>query len=219
VTAPLRLYFTRHGESLANAYDRAGERRPKDWDRLSERGWEQARGVGRRLRGEGVDLILASTMVRAQETAQGIAETLGVPVETDPDLHEIRQSDAFYAASPDFGETGLLSWMPRTPRDQADGGGESFDDVVARVQRVQARLLDLAATRRVLAVSHFNFLHFFLGVATFGEAFGPEHLRPLFRIGHDNTGVTVFEHGDHRVLDGYPLPGWTLRTWNDQAHL
>ena len=36
-------------------------------------------------------------MRRAQETAQGIAEVLGLPIETDPDLHELRQSDAFYA--------------------------------------------------------------------------------------------------------------------------
>ena len=47
----LQLYFVRHGESVANAFDRAGETRPEDWDKLSERGWEQARSLGRRLEG------------------------------------------------------------------------------------------------------------------------------------------------------------------------
>jgi broad specificity phosphatase PhoE len=69
----LQLYFVRHGESVANAFDRAGETRPETWDKLSERGWEQARSLGRRLEGLGLELIVASNMVRAQETAKGIA--------------------------------------------------------------------------------------------------------------------------------------------------
>ena len=54
------LYFVRHGESVANLSDRNGDKRPEDADRLSERGWEQARGLGRRLEGEGLELIVAS---------------------------------------------------------------------------------------------------------------------------------------------------------------
>ncbi len=42
----LTLYFTRHGESVANVSDREGAVRPPDADRLSDRGWEQARGFG-----------------------------------------------------------------------------------------------------------------------------------------------------------------------------
>ena len=34
----LQLYFVRHGESVANAFDRAGETRPEERDKLSERG-------------------------------------------------------------------------------------------------------------------------------------------------------------------------------------
>ena len=68
------LHFVRHGESLANEADKAGRARPADWDALSERGWEQARELGRRLAGHGVEVIVASTMRRAQQTAQGIAE-------------------------------------------------------------------------------------------------------------------------------------------------
>ncbi len=45
------LFFVRHGESLANLSDRNGTKRPEDADRLSDRGWEQARGLGRRLHG------------------------------------------------------------------------------------------------------------------------------------------------------------------------
>jgi broad specificity phosphatase PhoE len=219
VSTDVTVYFVRHGESVANAFDRSGEKRPEDWDRLSERGWEQARGLGRRLDGVGLEVIVASTMRRAQETAAGIAEVLGLPVETDPDLHELRQSDAFYAASPEYGDTGTLNWMPGADPGFAEPGAESFNDVVGRVRRVQERLAERAAADRVLAVSHFNFLHFFLGVTLFGDGFAPEHVRPLHQAGHANTGITIFERRSHRVMDGIDFSGWTLTTWNDQAHL
>jgi len=215
----LTLYFVRHGESVANLSDRNGSKRPDDADRLSEHGWEQARGLGRRLQGEGLELIVASPMTRAQETAQGIAEVLGLPVETDEDLFEVRQSDAFYAASPDYGDTGTISWMPTAPPDFAEPGAESFNDIVARVHRVMERLGELASERRVVAVSHHNFLHFFLGVVFFGEGFTPALMRGLYQAGHANTGITIFERVASRVFDGVDLPGWVLTTWNDRAHL
>jgi probable phosphoglycerate mutase len=215
----LTLYFVRHGESVANLSDRNGHKRPDDADRLSDYGWEQARSLGRRLEGEGLELIVASPMTRAQETAQGIAEVLDLPIETDEDLYEVRQSDAFYAASPDYGDTGTLSWMPTAEPDFAEPGAESFDDVVGRVHRVQERLGEVGAERRVVAVSHHNFLHFFLGAVLFGEQFAPWMLPGLFQAGHANTGITIFERFARREFDGLDLPGWVLTTWNDRAHL
>jgi probable phosphoglycerate mutase len=213
------LYFVRHGESVANLSDRNGDKRPEDADRLSDLGWEQARGLGRRLQDEGLELIVASPMTRAQETAQGIAEVLDLPIETDEDLFEVRQSDAFYAASPDYGDTGTLSWMPTAEPDFAQPGAESFNDVVARVHRVMERLGEVAAERRIVAVSHHNFLHFFLGVVMFGERFTPALVPGLFQAGHANTGITIFERYASREFDGLDLPGWVLTTWNDRAHL
>ncbi len=215
----LALYFVRHGESVANQSDRTGTKRPEASDRLSDRGWEQARELGQRLKGEGLEVIVASTMRRAQETAQGIAEVLGLPIETDPDLHEVRQSDAFYASSPDFGDTGTLNWMPSSPPDYATPGAESFIDIMGRVERVRGRLSERAEQERILAVSHFGFLHFFLGAVLFGEDFTPALVPGLYQAGHANTGITVFERRDHRRMDGIDFPGWVLTTWNDQGHL
>jgi probable phosphoglycerate mutase len=215
----LQLYFVRHGESVANLSDRNGHKRPDDADRLSELGWEQARGLGRRLEGLGLELIVASPMTRAQETAQGIAEVLGLPIETDEDLFEVRQSDAFYAASPDYAGLGSLSWMPTADPSHAEPGAESFEDIVARVHRVMERVGSIAAERRVVAVSHHNFLHFFLGVTLFGDAFAPWMMPGLYQAGHANTGITIFEMVARREMDGVDLPGWVLTTWNDRAHL
>jgi broad specificity phosphatase PhoE len=214
----LRLHFVRHGESLANDADRAGRERPDDWDALSERGWEQARGLGRRLEGHGLEVIVASTMRRAQETARGINEVLGLPVETDPDLQELRQSDAFYASRGDFGDTATLNWMPTAPRDHAEPGAESFEQMLGRVTRVRDRMEARAGDERILLVSHYGFIHFFLGLALFGDAFGPEHLIPLWYAAHANTGISVFERRN-RQMDGIDFDGWHLTTWNDQGHL
>jgi broad specificity phosphatase PhoE len=214
----IRLHAVRHGESLANEADRAGRPRPEDWDALSERGWEQARELGRRLQGHRLELIVASNMRRAQETAQGIAEELELDVETDPDLHELRQSDAFYASGPDFGDTATLNWMPAAARDYAEPGAESFDAMVTRVARVQERMEQRAGDRRIVLVTHYGFLHFLLGRILFRDAFGPEHLIPLWFAGHANTGISVFERRP-RLMDGMDFSGWGLMTWNDQGHL
>jgi probable phosphoglycerate mutase len=214
----LRLHFVRHGESLANEADKAGRPRPADWDALSEKGWEQARGLGRRLGGEAIELIVASTMRRAQETAQGINEMLGVPIEIDPDLHELKQSDAFYGAGGQFGDTASLNWMPTAPRDFAEPGAESFDAILARVKRVRERMEARAGKERILLVTHYGWLHFFLGHTLFGDHFGPEQLLGLWLAGHANTGISIFERRTRR-MDGMDFSGWGLTTWNDQAHL
>ncbi len=211
------VYFTRHGQSEANLADREGRPTTPDSDRLSAAGWAQARGVGERLRDEGIDAIIASPFGRAQETAQAIGEVLGLGFETDEDLHEVRQSDAYRAASPDYAGTGTISWMPSAAPDHAEPGAESFAQILARVERVQARLA--ARTDRVLCVSHWGFLHFFLGAALFREAFAPVHLLPLYRISHANTGITIFERRTDYLIDGIAFDGWALLTWNDQGHL
>ena len=213
------VYFTRHGESVANVADRTMQAEPEDADRLSERGWEQAHGLGERLRGEGIEAILASPLVRAQETAQAIGEVLGLPFETVDELHEVRQSDAYRAASPHYIGTGHVSWMPVAAPDHAEPGAESFNAIVARVAHVQERLEARIESERILCVSHWGFLHFFLGPALFREEFAPAHLPALYRISHANTGITLFERRRDYRIEGIPFDGWALVTWNDQAHL
>ena len=170
-----------------------------------------------RLKGEGLELVVASPMTRAQETAQGIAEVLELPVETDEDLYEVRQSDAYRAASPDYYGTGHITWMPSAPLDHAEPGAESFNAIVERVGRVQGRLE--GRSERLLCVSHWGFLHFFAGVSLFREAFSPAHLPALYRMSHINTGITLFERRRDYRIEGIDFSGWALLTWNDQGHL
>ncbi len=203
---------------MANVFDRDRARPEGDVDRLTERGWEQARGLGRRLRDEGIETILASPMRRAQETASAINEVLDLPLATDDELFEIRQSDAFYANLPRAAEHATLAWMPTAAPDEAPAGAESFAEILGRVRRVRERL-EASGVERVVAVSHYGFLHFLLGLTMFDEDFGPEHVLGVYSLGHANTGISIFTRYEQRVLDGIPFPGWALTTWNDRAHL
>ena len=130
-----------------------------------------------------------------------------------------QQSDAYRAASPNYAGTGHVSWMPRHPPEHAERGAESFADIVARVHRVQERLEARLFDERVLCVSHWGFLHFFLGATIFREDFAPHHLPALYRISHINTGITLFHHRRDYLIEGIRFDGWALQTWNDQAHL
>ena len=219
--ADLTLHFVRHGESLANDADRAGASRGRrTGTRLSERGWEQARGLGRRLEGHGLELIVASTMRRAQETAEGIDEVLGLPIETDPDLHELRQSDAFYASARQLRRHGDAELDADRCRATTPSRAPSPSTTCsARALRVRERMEARAGDERILLVSHYGFLHFFLGLALFGDAFGPEHLVPLWYAGHANTGHHRLRAPQRAGMDGIDFDGWHPTTWNDQAHL
>lgn len=145
---------------MANVFDRDRAQPEGVVDRLSERGWEQARGLGRRLEGERIETIVASPMRRAQETAAAINEVLDLPLATDEDLFEVRQSDAFYANLPHAAEHATLAWMPTAPRDEAPEGAESFDDILGRVVRVRERL-EATGAERILAVSHYTGISIF----------------------------------------------------------
>ena len=109
--------------------------------------------------------------------------------------------------------------MPTADPDYSELGAESFATILGRVARVQQRLEARLESERILCVSHWGFLHFFLGVAIFRDRFAPAHLPSLYRMSHINTGITIFEYRRDYRIEGVDFSGWSLLTWNDQAHL
>jgi len=68
-----RIYFVRHGESESNAGGiRSGPDTP-----LTQRGYEQAEQIARRCANLPVEVLISSSMLRAQETAKIISEKIG----------------------------------------------------------------------------------------------------------------------------------------------
>lgn len=79
------ILLIRHGETDWNA-----ERRMQGHVdiALNAEGLRQARALGQALRGEALDAVFSSDLLRAYHTAQAIAAGRGMQVQTDPGLRE-----------------------------------------------------------------------------------------------------------------------------------
>ena len=147
----MALYVLRHGETEWNREHRFQGRRDSP---LTERGRNQARAYGlalRRALGEVVPDLVSSPLGRAVETMRLACAAAGWPAENcrlDPDLQEIAIGDyegLTRAEIPDFDallarHAAFDSFFFHCP------GGESWDEVVARLDRALARLDPAAET-------------------------------------------------------------------------
>ncbi|MXW62920.1 MAG: histidine phosphatase family protein [Acidimicrobiaceae bacterium] len=79
------LIIVRHGRPTRHVVD--GEHETAD-PPLSELGHQQAKRTAEYLMNEGIDHVVASTMLRAHQTAMPLAEMLGLEVELIDDLKE-----------------------------------------------------------------------------------------------------------------------------------
>ncbi|MEX2236234.1 MAG: histidine phosphatase family protein [Dehalococcoidia bacterium] len=211
--APTLIYLVRHGQSVANVEPIIGGMRGDAG--LTKLGREQARRLGERLRSEAikVDALYASTLPRAMQTAEYLAAALGLPINPDDELQELRpgESDgmsweAFLAkyGRPDFSNP----HRPMSP------GGESWAELLLRVGRAMHRLRDAHTGQTVLAVTHGGFVdgcfYQFMGVGhTYGVGFRTA-----------NTSITrwAYEFPDEDEPAERPAR-WVLLSYNDIAHV
>jgi probable phosphoglycerate mutase len=187
-------------------------------DHLTELGWKQARAAAEHLGAVGADRILTSPLQRARETAEAIAEKLELPVVGVEDLRELRESEG-------YGELPLTEqqlrrwsvWMSEhgDDPDHSYRGGESFNEIVARVRRLQAWLLE-EGERSVLAVSHGIFLRFFFAEVLLGDEFSADQVRRLWQLGSVNCGISVFEHSEPEAAANYAAEAWRCLRWMEE---
>src|SRR3954451_8101280 len=190
------VYFVRHGESASNAAPGAMALPGNQGDRLTDRGFEQARAVAERLGETGATRILTSPLRRARETAEVIAERLDLPVTELDELRELRESDGYGELSLEDQRLRRWSvWMAEhgDDPDHSYRGGESFNEIMGRVRRVQDRLVD-DAVESTIAVSHGIFLRFFLMRVVLGDDFRAGQVRRLWQLGSLNCGICGFEY-------------------------
>jgi len=145
----MHLYFIRHGESTYNQQDLMTGRQDAP---LTDLGREQARIAGRAMaaRGLKIDHIMTSTLMRAHDTANLIADEIGFPKEA------IQVNDLVIERS--FGSLeGLPKGDPTIMTDEyiKERGAELDPEIRLRAQQ----LLDVlkSVTGNVLVVSHTGF--------------------------------------------------------------
>ena len=142
----MKVYVARHGKTEWNAQNRICGRTDVE---LTEEGRRQAEELAESLTGRGVDVILASPMKRAIETARAVSRRCGAPVEVDKRL--IEQDYGVYEGA-DRLDPGF--WAVKRTFAVRYPGGESMMDVAGRVYPLLKELKDRYPGRTVLLVCH-----------------------------------------------------------------
>jgi broad specificity phosphatase PhoE len=140
------LFLVRHGRTAANKSRYVGWGNPP----LDEEGARQAAELAATLRGERIDRVYASPLLRAVQTALPIASLRDLEIKVRAELREIN-----------YGEyEGLTKdhrlHLRRAHRIAPMPGGESLFDLYQRVAVFGAELREvLRSGQRVAAVGHF----------------------------------------------------------------
>jgi len=200
-------HFTllRHGESVGNAQSRwQGQ---SDYP-LTERGRAQARALAERWQSEQekFDLIIASPLTRAKETAEIIASALNVQVELDSIWLERDIGEMEGLTIDEVRQRPQPAYV--TPYNSIGGNGEGDWELYLRAGKALHGLLQRPAGS-YLVVSHGGMLnqlmHAIVGIAHQADPSG-------VRFHFENTSfarVTYFPHR-HR---------WAIDAVNDRAHI
>jgi broad specificity phosphatase PhoE len=189
--------LVRHGESSGNR-DRIYAISPHDLP-LTEMGYRQAQQAAKRIAELfHPQLVVTSSYKRASETARIIAGALAVPLEFEPNLHE-REFGAHrglaydsFLTEPDYDPQRPWAWKPQ--------GGESYEDVQARVAPILDRLVAAHPSKDVVVVSHGGVMACLWAYVT--GSWQDAHVPP-------NCGIVLIEHTEHgysppRVIDDAP---------------
>jgi len=202
---PFYITLLRHGESVGNAESRwQGQ---ADFP-LTNTGRAQTRKLAERWKKEKIkfDLIIASPLARAKETAEIIASALNLKVEFEPlwlerdngefsglTAHEVRQN----FTHPSF----------MTPYDSVGGDGEGDWELFLRAGQALQSLLKREPAR-YLIVSHGGllnqFMHAVIGVT-------PQANNAGTRFRFENTAFAQLLYYPHQHR-------WAIDRLNDHAH-
>jgi 2,3-bisphosphoglycerate-dependent phosphoglycerate mutase len=145
--------FVRHGETDWNAEGRIqGHNGPG----LNTLGRQQAAEAAQSLIGTRVDAIYSSDLERAHQTAEIIAQAVGVPVQIDARLRERAHGDWEAKTTKDL-DVEVPDWRKlwqRVDLDMSAPGGESTRQVVARIGPVLEEIAAAHPGGRVVIVTH-----------------------------------------------------------------
>lgn len=157
----LRLLLVRHGETTWNA---AGRYQGQIDVPLSDVGRQQAAALAQYLAQEKIDVIYASDLQRAAETAQHIAASHSLPVLTDPRLREISFGEwegLTHAEIRERYSEALDSWLD-APMDNAPPAGETMTQVAERVRPLLDAMIQAHQEQTVLWATHGGLLRILL---------------------------------------------------------
>ena len=205
----MRLVLVRHGDAHAGFHGVIGGQR--GCTGLTDLGRAQAEQLGERFArsaGAYADVLVASTLPRAVETASIIAPGLGLEIADQLcDLCEVHTGEADGLTWAEYGTRFGGFDMEAEPDRVFAPEGDSWNSFHERVAGVLAHLAEEYADRTVVAVCHAGVI-----AASLRVLLGVPHPGSGARLQPTNTGLTVWQHDPERAR-------WTLHAFNDAAHL
>ncbi|MBQ3090791.1 MAG: histidine phosphatase family protein [Oscillospiraceae bacterium] len=142
----MKLYVTRHGETVINAQHKVSGRGDVP---LTDRGREQADALARQTLNTEIDLIIASPLTRAWETGLAVARAKGIEMIAEPRLMEL-----------DYGRFDMVSiddsefLQVKRSFTRRMGGGESILQAAARIYPCLEEIRQRYPKRCPLIVCH-----------------------------------------------------------------
>ena len=142
----MKIYVARHGQTRLNAENRVCGSTDIP---LTETGLRQAQRLAENARDKGIEVIIASDMIRARQTARAVAERLGLPVETD---HRLREQDFGRYEGSDRDDP--VYQAEKRKFAHSHFGGESIMKLAQRVYNRMDEIVEKYSGRTVLIVCH-----------------------------------------------------------------
>ncbi len=200
------LYLIRHGDATTTSTN------PLEDPHLTALGIAQAERLRDRLAGSGElrpDVLIASTMLRARQTAEIIAPALGLKILYEDEVQEWRFPEDETINVDEYIERFKNLPHNQKPFFQVIPGAESWVQFMLRACSALNRLTQKHEGKTVVVVCHGGVIdasfHFFLRLSTV-------HLPPAYFDTH-NTSLT------HWYSTAQESPNWTLERYNDVMHL
>lgn len=205
----MKLYLVRHGQSIGNV----NKIQQHADTPLSELGMSQANELAKRFKSIPLDLILTSHFKRAQTTAEIVANQVGVKLEINELLREIKRPSALEGKpTMDPVAVEVRAQIRANLNDSLwhHSDEENVHELIIRAKEF-LKHIESRSEENILAVSHGIFIGAILGNVIFEDLLTPEIYKAMEGSMHlTNTGITLLERVDNK---------WHLQTWNDNAHL
>ncbi len=176
------FYMLRHAESQFTR-----EKTPHQWD-LSTKGIEQAYGVAGTGVFDDIDIIVSSLENKALQTAQPIADRVGLELSVNVGLNEQNRKNSGFLEGNLFNETLQCAF---NDRDESFRRWETANESLERFKQAIAEIDEMHEGKKILVVSHGTVLSLY-----FADQLG--HLDELYERWKtlENCGWGVVEKGN-----------------------
>lgn len=206
----MTIYFVRHGEGHHNAN---GLYSLPDFE-LTDKGKEEVRSAGGRLKNLPIELLVVSTYKRTQQTAEIINQEIGNKPVTFSDLAvEIKRPTEIAGKKinlPEHIEIRRLMEAYANDPNWHYSDEENFYDLKTRGYEF-FKYLESFKQEHIAVVSHSVFIKMLVLLIIVGDDLTPAIFNRSYKgMALATSGLTICEYKNEL---------WSLLTWNDQAHL